>query len=237
MTKSQNKKNYLVVGGSSGIGKAISELLASAGHQVYITFNSNPVEAQTGISSYPLNVLDEEYDLGFLPEVLDGFVYCPGSIQLRPFVRLKPEAFRDDFELQVLGAINVLQKVLTRLKAAQAASIVFFSTVAVQKGFSFHSQVAVSKGAIEGLTRSLAAELAPTIRVNAIAPSLTDTPLAAKLLGSDEKKEANAQRHPLKKIGTPENIADAALFLLSDKSSWMTGQILHVDGGLSSINR
>ncbi|MEZ5199584.1 MAG: SDR family oxidoreductase [Bacteroidales bacterium] len=229
-------KNYFVVGGSSGIGKAISEMLASDGHQVFNTFNTTPVEVQTGISSFPLNVLDEEYDLGFLPDVLDGFVYCPGSIQLRPFARLKPEMFSRDFELQVLGAIRVLQLVLPRLKAAQQSSIVLFSTVAVQKGFNFHSQVAVSKGAIEGLTRSLAAELAPSVRVNAIAPSLTDTPLASKLLSSEEKKEANAQRHPLKKIGTPENIADAALYLLSGKSSWMTGQIIHVDGGLSSIN-
>jgi NAD(P)-dependent dehydrogenase (short-subunit alcohol dehydrogenase family) len=229
-------KNYFVVGGSSGIGKAISEMLASDGHQVFNTFNTTPIEVQTGISSFPLNVLDDEYDLGFLPEVIDGFVYCPGSIQLRPFARLKLEMFSRDFELQVLGAIRVLQLVLPRIKAAQQSSIVLFSTVAVQKGFNFHSQVAVSKGAIEGLTRSLAAELAPSIRVNAIAPSLTDTPLASKLLSSEEKKEANAQRHPLKKFGTPENIADAALYLLSEKSSWMTGQIIHVDGGLSSIN-
>jgi len=229
-------KNILVIGGSSGIGLAISEALAKQNYEVFASYNSNPIKPKPGIRTFHLDVLQEEYELEFLPESIDGFVYCPGSIQLRPFTRLKPEMFLQDFELQVMGAIKILQKVLPRLKAAQNASIVFFSTIAVQKGFNFHSQVAVSKGAVEGLTRSLAAELAPAIRVNAIAPSLTDTPLAAKLLSSDEKKEANAQRHPLKRIGTPENIAETALFLLSDKSSWITGQIMHVDGGLSSIN-
>jgi NAD(P)-dependent dehydrogenase (short-subunit alcohol dehydrogenase family) len=112
---------------------------------------------------------------------------------------------------------------------------VLFSTVAVQAGFNFHSQVAVSKGAIEGLSKSLAAEFAPTIRVNAIAPSLTDTPLASKMLDKPEKKEANAQRHPLKRIGEADDIAQAAAFLLSDKSSWITGQVLHVDGGMSTL--
>ena len=163
------------------------------------------------------------------------WVYCPGSIQLRPFGRIKPESFINDFELQVIGAIKVLHYVLPRLKASEHASVVFFSTVAVQTGFNFHSQLAVSKGAIEGLTRALAAEFSPNIRVNAIAPSLTDTPLAGKLLSSDEKKEANAMRHPLKKIGSPKNIADAALFLLTENSSWITGQIMHVDGGISTI--
>ena len=121
------------------------------------------------------------------------------------------------------------------LKNSEAPSIVLFSTVAVQLGLGFHSQVAASKGAIEGLCRSLAAEFAPKIRVNCIAPSLTDTALAASLLNSAEKKEANAQRHPLKKIGTPEDIANLACFLLSDKSSWMTGQIIHLDGGIGTI--
>jgi NAD(P)-dependent dehydrogenase (short-subunit alcohol dehydrogenase family) len=134
------------------------------------------------------------------------------------------------------GAIKTLQLALPKLKLARQASVVLFSTVAVQKGFNFHAQVATSKGAIEGLTRSLAAELAPLIRVNAIAPSLTDTPLAAKLLSSEEKKEANAQLHPLKKIGSPGDIAEMAAFLLSGKSSWITGQIIPVDGGKSSIN-
>jgi NAD(P)-dependent dehydrogenase (short-subunit alcohol dehydrogenase family) len=137
--------------------------------------------------------------------------------------------------LQVLGAVNTIQSILPQLKATKNASIVFFSTVAVQKGFNFHSLVSSSKGAIEGLTRALAAELAPIIRVNAIAPSLTDTPLAKKLLSSDEKKAFHAKQNPLQKIGQPEDIADVAAFLLSDKSSWITGQVLHVDGGTSVI--
>jgi len=172
-----------------------------------------------------------------IPEVesLDGLVYCPGSINLKPFHRIKPEAFVDDFNLQVVGAIKAAQAALPLLKKGTNPSIVLFSTVAVQSGFPFHSQVAASKGALEGLTRALAAEFAPTIRVNCIAPSITDTPLAERLLSSDEKREANAQRHPLKEIGNPDDIAHTATFLLSPKAKWITGQILHVDGGMSSI--
>jgi NAD(P)-dependent dehydrogenase (short-subunit alcohol dehydrogenase family) len=137
-------------------------------------------------------------------------------------------------QLQTIGAIRIIQQVLPNLKAGKG-SVVMFSTVAVQQGFNFHSQVAVSKGAIEGLTRSLAAELAPTIRVNCVAPSLTDTPLAGRLLNSEQKKDANAERHPLKRIGTSEDIANAVAYLLSDESSWVTGQVIKVDGGISTI--
>lgn len=228
--------NYLVIGGSSGIGKALVKQLTDEGHMVYATYNNNALEATNQLKVKHLDVLSDANMIDFLPETLDGFVYCPGSIQLRPFSRIKPESFVTDFELQVVGAIKTLQMALPMLKAAPSASVVFFSTVAVQMGFNFHTQVAASKGAVEGLTRSLAAELAPGIRVNAIAPSLTDTPLAAKLLDSDEKREANARRHPLKKIGSPENIAQMAAFLLLEKSSWITGQIIPVDGGKSSIN-
>ncbi len=227
--------NYLIIGGSSGIGKSLTHTLAEAGHQVYATYNTQAQDNTLNIHYSFLDVMEEEINLDFLPEALDGIVYCPGSINLKPFSRIKLAAFEEDYKLQVLGAIKVLQAVLPKLKSAGQASIVLFSTVAVQLGFNFHTQVATSKGAIEGLTKSLAAELAPTIRVNAIAPSLTDTPLAAKLLGNEEKKEANAQRHPLKKVGSPEDIAEMAAFLLSDKSSWMTGQIIHLDGGMSSI--
>jgi len=225
-------KNYLIVGGSSGIGKALVDLINKEGHKTYATYNKNPGE---GGSYHFLDVTAETLDLNFLPDSLDGFAYCPGSINLVPFARIKPDDFINDFQLQVVGAIRILQAILPKLKAAENASVVFFSTVAVQTGYNFHSQVATSKGALEGLTRSLAAELAPKIRVNAIAPSITDTPLAAKFLSSEDKKHANAQRHPLKKIGTPEDVAQMAAFLLSDKSSWMTGQILAVDGGMSSV--
>ena len=227
-------KNYLIIGASSGIGKALATLLASEGHTVYGTYLETDPENHPAIAYHRLDVTSS-IDLSFLPDQLDGLVYCPGSINLLPFKRIKPEDFVTDFNLQVLGAIKVIQGALPTLKKAQHASIVLFSTVAVQSGFNFHAQVAVSKGAIEGLTKSLAAEFAPAIRVNTIAPSLTDTPLAAKLLNTDQKREANAQRHPLKRIGTADDIAQSAAFLLSEKSSWITGQILHVDGGMSAV--
>ena len=163
-------------------------------------------------------------------------VYCPGAISLRPFARIKPEEFISDFNLQVIGAVKTIQAALNKLKTGTNPSIVLYSTVAVQLGLNFHTQVSISKGAIEGLTKSLSAELAPTIRVNCIAPSLTDTPLAASLLNSEQKIEANAQRHPLKRVGKAEDIASMTEFLLSDKASWITGQIFHVDGGMSTVN-
>lgn len=229
-------KNYLIIGGSSGIGAAVTQLLSENDNSVIATYNSNSENTDTDkVKYHHLDVLDSDFEMAFLPDTLDGLVYCPGSINLKPFARIKPDDFLADFNLQVNGAISVLQKVLPKLKKSDSASVVMFSTVAVQNGFNFHSQVAASKGAIEGLTRSLAAEFAPKIRFNAIAPSLTDTNLASKLLSSDEKKEANAQRHPMKKIGSARDIAEMAVFLLSDKANWITGQILHVDGGMSSI--
>ncbi len=226
-------KNYWIIGASSGIGRSLTEMLSEKGHRVYATYCKNEFSLQ-GVESHYLNVLDENWDTSYLPERLDGLVYCPGSINLKPFKRISADAFLSDYQLQVLGAVKAVQAALPRLKTAPS-SVVFFSTVAVGTGFNFHTQVAASKGAVEGLTRSLAAEFAPTIRFNCIAPSLTDTPLAGKLLGNDQKREANAQRHPMKRIGDPEDLAHAAEFLLSEKTSWMTGQILHVDGGMSAI--
>lgn len=227
---------YLIIGASSGIGAKLAQLLADGGHTVYATYYKHEPEIGTACARYQyFNVHDETFPSDFLPDTLDGLVYCPGSINLRPFERIKPADFVAEFKLQVAGAITVIQAVMPKLKKAEHGSIVLFSTVAVQTGFPFHAQVSASKGAIEGLTRALAAEFAPKIRVNCIAPSLTDTPLASALLNSDQKREANALRHPLKKLGTPANIAEMASFLLSEKSSWITGQVLHVDGGLSSI--
>ena len=227
---------YFIIGASSGIGKKLAEQLLDDGHNVFGTYFKNRPEALSGKPYYHyLNVHDESTSLDFLPDSLDGLVYCPGSINLRPFERMKPSDFVSDFNLQVLGAIKIIQASMPRLKKAENASILLFSTVAVQTGFPFHTQVSTSKGAIEGLTRALAAEFAPKIRINCIAPSLTDTPLAASLLNTDQKREGNAQRHPLKKTGTPENIADMAEFLLSGKASWISGQIFHVDGGMSSL--
>ncbi len=229
-------KNIVIIGASSGIGLELAAQLSKAGHNVYGTYNKNANSSPNGqVAMHHLDVLSESPDLSFAPEQVDGLVYCPGSIQLKPFNRITPEAFLADYQLQVIGAIKVIQALLPKLKKSEQAAIVLFSTVAVQTGFNFHTQVAASKGAIEGLARSLAAELAPKIRVNCIAPSLTDTPLAAGLLSTDEKREANAQRHPLKKIGSARDIANMARFLLSDESAWMTGQVMHVDGGMSAI--
>jgi NAD(P)-dependent dehydrogenase (short-subunit alcohol dehydrogenase family) len=229
-------QNYLIIGGSSGIGQQLAKQLSESGKLVITTFNKNvPAVENPLIRFHHLDVLAETLSLDFLPDELAGLVYCPGSINLRPFERIKPADFESDYKLQVIGAIKILQHVLPRLKKSANASVVLFSTVAVQTGLPYHTQVAASKGALEGLTKALAAELAPKIRVNCIAPSLTDTPLAASLLNNEQKKEANALRHPLKRIGTTEDIANMAAFLLSEKANWITGQILHVDGGMSSL--
>jgi NAD(P)-dependent dehydrogenase (short-subunit alcohol dehydrogenase family) len=162
-------------------------------------------------------------------------VYFPGSINLKPFRGLKESDFLNDFNINVLGAIKSIQTYTPNLQLSDKASIVLFSTVAVQTGMPFHASIAVSKGAIEGLTRSLAAEFAPKIRVNCVAPSLTHTPMAERLLSTPEKIEASANRHPLKKIGEPKDLANMVEFLLSENASWITGQIMHVDGGMGSI--
>ncbi|MBU3714707.1 MAG: SDR family oxidoreductase [Ferruginibacter sp.] len=228
-------KHFLIIGGSSGIGAAVCKQLNDSSHRVIATYNKNQGSSSENITFHPMDVTSSQYDLSFLPDALDGLVYCPGAINLKPFARIHPDDFLKDYQLQVLGAIRVIQQVLPHLKKSGNASIVLFSTVAVQTGFNFHSIVSSSKGAIEGLTRSLAAELSPYIRINAIAPSITETPLASGLLNTPEKKEANAQRHPLKKIGTPDDIASMVCFLLNDQSSWITGQILHIDGGMSAV--
>jgi NAD(P)-dependent dehydrogenase (short-subunit alcohol dehydrogenase family) len=227
--------NYLVVGGSSGIGLQVVKDLAEQGHRVHATYHQHPIQNNGSVSYHPLNVLEENLDLGFLDTPLDGLVFCPGAINLKPFARITPSDFIADYQLQVVGAVKVIQAALPKLKEVENASIVLFSTVAVQVGLNFHSLVASSKGAIEGLTKALAAELAPKIRVNCIAPSLTNTPLAARFLHSEHKMEANAQRHPLKRVGTSEDLANMTSFLLSSKSAWITGQIFHVDGGMSTL--
>jgi NAD(P)-dependent dehydrogenase (short-subunit alcohol dehydrogenase family) len=227
-------KTYLIIGGSSGIGAALVANLEANNHQVIATFNAHPQTNTANVKYVHYNVLDT-IPANFIPEQLDGLVYCPGAIVLKPFARFTQEDFLKDYQLQVTGAATIIQAALPALKKVDQASVVLFSTIAVQRGFNFHSMVAASKGAIEGITRALAAEFAPKIRFNCIAPSITDTPLASNLLNTPEKIEANAQRHPLKKIGNAGDIAKMAAFLLSDDSAWMTGEIIHLDGGMHSI--
>ncbi len=232
--KKFDNKNILVVGASSGIGNALANHLLQSGANVFSASRTEPV-LPIPHSTFDANS-PELYSNQSLPDTLDGLVYCPGTILLKPFQRLSQQDFLHDFQVNVLGAVHLIQSNLSKLKHANAASVVLFSTVAVQTGMSFHASVAVSKGAIEGLTRALAAEFAPfNIRVNAIAPSLTNTPLAKNLLSSPEKLEASNKRHPLGRIGTVEDLSGMASFLLSEDASWMTGQVLHLDGGMGNL--
>jgi len=226
--------NFLIVGGSSGIGYSLTKQLIHNGHAVWVASRSAGDIASLGATHITWDVQEPAPDWGNLPAELHGLAYCPGSINLKPFHRLKESDFQSDWDINVRGAIRALQAVLDRLKAGKG-SVVFFSTVAVQTGMPFHTSVAAAKGALEGLTRSLAAEYAPTLRINAVAPSLTDTPLATRLLSSPEKQEASRKRHPLHQYGKPEDVAAVARFLLSEESAWITGQIWGVDGGMGSL--
>lgn len=227
------KKNILVVGGSSGIGFEIVKQLHEE-HNIYVANRTNESISNFKHQFIKIDITEETIDSSLLPESLDGLVYCPGTINLRPFRGLKPETFISDFNINVMGAIRNIQAVLKNLNQSEHSSIVLFSSVAVQTGMPFHSSIAASKGALEGLTRSLAAELAPKISVNAIAPSITNTPLADKFLNNEAKMERAIDRHPLKKIGSPKELANAAIFLLKN-SSWITGQIISVDGGIGTL--
>lgn len=226
---------YLIVGGSSGIGRALTDQLLDAGHAVHVWARAAR-DLPAAVTFHAVDVTDGATDLGQLvPDGLDGLVYCPGNIDLKSFRSLKPESFRSSFELNVVGAVRCLQACERVLKRSERAAVVLFSTVAVQRGMPFHAAVAAAKGAVEGLTRSLAAEYAPAVRVNAIAPSLTDTPLAEKLLATEEKRAASAQRHPVGKVGRPEDIAAMAAFLLGEQAAFVTGQVIGMDGGMSAI--
>ena len=229
------RKNILIVGGSSGIGLSLVKQLHEK-HNLIVANRTDKGLNGLSVTYVPFDVETDELDISNLPETLNGLVYCPGTINLRPFKALKPEIFSKDFSLNVLGAVKSVQSVLGRLQNSEfPASVVFYSTVAVKTGMPFHSSIASAKGALEGLSRSLAAEFAPKIRFNVIAPSLIDTPLAEKFLNNDTKKSNAAARHPLQRIGSSEEIAQMTAFLLNDHSSWMTAQTLTIDGGIGAI--
>lgn len=229
-------KNIVIVGCGSGIGLATAQILAEDHKVIGISRTANDAMQHPNINFYQMDILSGDLDSIEFPETISGLIYAPGSINLKPFQRLSEEDFKKDFEINVLGAVKVIRKILPQLKKSKNGSIVMFSTVAAKLGMPFHTSIAASKSAVEGLTKSLAAELAmQKVRVNAIAPSLTDTSLAAQLLSTPEKRESSDKRHPLQRIGNPQDIAEMAAFLISDKSSWMTGQIIGIDGGMGSL--
>ncbi|WP_298359841.1 SDR family NAD(P)-dependent oxidoreductase [Runella sp.] len=230
-----HKKNILIIGASSGIGLAIAESLQAEGANLFTASRRIP----QGIKSHHITWDVTQPITGIfdtLPDTLHGIVYTPGTINLKPFQRFSLDDFRNDFEINVLGAVAAIQANLGRLRKANGASILLFSTVAVQTGMGFHASIATAKGAVEGLTRSLAAELAAAkIRCNALAPSLTDTPLAGMLLSTEEKRDSSNKRHPIGRVGTPQDFTAAAKLLLSDEGSWITGQVIGIDGGMGQL--
>lgn len=229
-------KNILIIGAGRGIGLRIAQLLDSGHHLLAASKSASPELAALGAETTLFHAGVDAPEKLVLPEVLHGLVYCPGSINLKPITRISDEDMMNDFRQHVLGAVQIIRHALPSLRKAGGASVLMFSTVAVQTGMPFHGSVAAAKGAVEGLVRSLAAELAAAaIRVNAIAPSLTDTPLASALLSTPEKREAAARRHPLQRIGTVDDMAGLAAFLLSENSSWITGQVIAADGGMGAL--
>lgn len=217
------------------MGKAAVAFLSESGYEVTCACREPAkLQAAPAVRVIPFDATDPEPALE-LPETLHGLVYFPGTITLKPFHRLGDDDFLQDLQVNLLGAVRLLRLALPALKKAESASVVLFSTVAVRAGLPFHASIASAKGAVEGLARSLAAELAPRIRVNCIAPSLTDTPLAENLLSSEEKRAAAEKRHPLHRIGNPAENARLVAFLLGDDSGFMTGQVLRPDGGLSVL--
>lgn len=228
------KRQFVIIGGTRGIGLSLVQELLENGDEVMV-YARNRGELPDEVTHVAFDATTDEFPKDTLPETVHGLAYCPGSITLKPFRSLKLATFEEDFNINVLGAVKSIKAVLTKLKQSKSGSIVLFSTVAVSQGMPFHASIATAKAAVEGLTRSLAAELAPDVRVNCIAPSLTDTDLAGNLLSTPEKREASDQRHPLRRTGKPEDIAKMAAFLLSENGSWISGQIIGVDGGMSVL--
>ena len=236
------QKQYLIYGGSRGIGEALARRLSAAGHKLHLVARDEArlatIAGELG-ATFTVGSVEDEALFGQVAAAvqggLDGLAYCPGTLNLRALQRLTAADFARDFRIHALGAALAVQASLPALKLAEAASVVFFSSVAVRQGFASHASVAMAKGAVEGLTLSLAAELAPRVRVNAIAPSLTVTPLTAGLTANEKMAEGLAQAHPLQRLGRADDVASLAAFLLGDEASWMTGQIIGVDGGRGTL--
>ena len=228
-------KHIVIIGGSSGIGLELVKLFEANKWNVTATFYSNPVTDRESVRYVQFSALDGTIEPILFPERIDGLIYCPGIINLKQFHRTTSEQFLDDYKIQVLGAIKTIQALLPNLKKSDHASIVLFSSIAATRGFKYHSLVSSSKGAIEGLSKALAAEFAPKIRVNVIAPSITDTPLAENFLNSEKKRDFHRKANPLNKFASVSNISELAHFLLSERSSFITGQTFHIDGGLSTL--
>ena len=228
---------YAIVGDSKGIGASLREQLLASGHRVIgvsRTGVQRPADEHSeAYQSLVFDAVEHPCDLSSFATELAGLAYCPGTLRLKPLRGLKREHLVEDWEVNFLGAVQTLQANHKLLAQSPNASVVLFSTVAVGTGMPFHASIAGAKGAVEGLTRSLAAEWMPKIRVNAIAPSLTDTPLASSLLGNDAKRAAAEERSPMKRIPSATEVAGLAHWLLGTQSQHMTGQVLQMDGGMS----
>lgn len=231
-------KQFVVIGGSRGIGRGIVDQLSQAGDQVAV-YSRTPegLDSLANVTHTTLDVLSEEIPSDLFPQTIDGLVYCPGSFNAKSIRSLSVETLRDDFEINVVGAVKVIKATLNALKKADHSAIVLFSTVAVARGMNAHASIAASKGAIEGLTKTLAAELSPKVRVNCIAPALTQTSLMEKFFSTPEKVEALGAKYPLGRTGTVDDLSAAACFLLGDQSQWITGQTIGIDGGMSTVQK
>jgi NAD(P)-dependent dehydrogenase (short-subunit alcohol dehydrogenase family) len=227
--------NVLMIGGSYGIGWEIAKTLSSKGENVIVASRTSTELNKLDVRYIPFDADNDTIPVNELPDNLSGFVYCPGTIKLRPYSNLKTEDFENDMRQNFFNVVGVLKDVLPMLKTNGNSSIVLFSSIAASIGMPYHTSISAAKSALEAYARSLSAELAPKVRVNLLAPSITDTPLASRILKNQKSVENIAAKHPMKRIGNAQDIAHAACFLLSDKSGWITGQTLHIDGGLSSI--